>query len=78
MMAWHSGERRSTEFRRRHHTSSIQLAEIANEVKPRLLATYHRSHAGEQPTESGHDVLIEEIRRNYKGHVVAANDLDIF
>src|SRR5215510_3335527 len=26
----------------------------------------------------GHDVLIEEIRRNYKGHVVAANDLDIF
>jgi ribonuclease BN (tRNA processing enzyme) len=78
MMALHSGERPSPEFRRRHHTSSVQLAEIANKVKPRLLVTYHRSHAGELPSGSGEDVLIEEIRRNYKGKVVAANDLDVF
>jgi ribonuclease BN (tRNA processing enzyme) len=78
MVSWHSGERPSPEFRCRHHTSSVQLAEIANKVKPRLLVTYHRSHAGEQPSDPGHDILIEEIRSNYKGTVVAANDLDIF
>src|SRR5262245_11254009 len=75
---WHRGGRPSRELRRRHHTASIQLAQIANEVQTRLLVTSHRSRAGAQPTESGHDSLIEEIRRNYKGHVVAANDLDIF
>lgn len=69
--------RPSPEFRRRHHTSSLELAEIANTVKPRLLVTYHRSHAGEEP-QGRQDILVEEIRQIYRGEVVAARDLDIF
>ena len=34
------------EYRRRAHTSSTELAEIANTVKPGLLVLYHRSNAG--------------------------------
>jgi ribonuclease BN (tRNA processing enzyme) len=56
----------------------VQLAEIANEVKPRVLVTYHRSRVGEDGSNPGQDVLVEEISRAYKGHIVAANDLDIF
>jgi ribonuclease BN (tRNA processing enzyme) len=70
---------RSQEFRRRHHTSSVELAEIANTVKPGLLIIYHRSNAG--GALSGVDqeeVLIEEIKLDYKGLVVAGHDLDIF
>ena len=69
--------RPTPEFRRRHHTSSLELAEIANTVKPRLLVTYHRSHAGEEP-QGRQDILVEEIRQIYRGEVVAARDLDIF
>lgn len=78
MEASHS-PRPTPEFRRRHHTSSVELAEIANTVRPKLLVTYHRSAKGEVPPGPGQmDVLIDEIRRNYSGPVVAANDLDIF
>lgn len=79
MMACRNGARPSPEFRRRHHTSSIELAEIANKVKPGVLITYHRSTIGEGSSGPGQgDVLIDEIRRAYNGRVVAANDLDVF
>jgi ribonuclease BN (tRNA processing enzyme) len=78
MEARHS-PRPTPEFRRRHHTSSVELAEIANAVRPRLLVTYHRPTKGEGPPAPGQvDVLLEEIRRSYKGAVAAANDLDVF
>ncbi len=79
MMAYRNCARPSPEFRRKHHTSSVELAEIANEVKPGVLVTYHRTNIGEESTnpEQG-DVLMEEIKRDYKGCVVAANDLDVF
>ena len=70
---------RSQEFRRCHHTSSIELAEIANTVKPGLLVIYHRSNSGGGPTTfDREDVLIEEIRQSYRGRVIAAHDLDVF
>ena len=78
MMASRNVARPSLEFRRRHHTSSAELAEIANKIKPGLLITYHRSNVGEEGASSGGDVLIEEIRSGYEGRVVAANDLDVF
>jgi ribonuclease BN (tRNA processing enzyme) len=79
MMACRSGARPSPEFRRRHHTSSVELAEIANTVEPGLLITYHRSNIGEESSSlEQEDVLIEEIRHAYKGRVLAANDLDVF
>jgi ribonuclease BN (tRNA processing enzyme) len=78
MRALRSGSGRPTpEFRRRHHTSSLELAEIARAVQPGLLVTYHRSHTGETGAEP-EDVLLEEIRQVYAGAVAIANDLDVF
>jgi ribonuclease BN (tRNA processing enzyme) len=65
------------EYRRRHHTSSVELAEIANVVKPELLVLYHRSNAGGGDVDRK-DVVIDETRQSYKGKVVAAHDLDVF
>lgn len=78
MMASRNAARPSPEFRRRHHTSSAELAAIANKVKPGILVTYHRSSAGEESSAPDRDALIEEITRDFKGRVVAANDLDVF
>jgi ribonuclease BN (tRNA processing enzyme) len=66
-------------FRRSHHTSSEQLAEIANTINPGLLVLYHPSNAG-GGSKAPHvdDVLISEIRQTYNGRVVAARDLDVF
>jgi ribonuclease BN (tRNA processing enzyme) len=33
-------------YRRKYHTSSKELAELANRVKPRLLVLYHRANPG--------------------------------
>jgi ribonuclease BN (tRNA processing enzyme) len=67
------------DFRRTHHTSSKQLAEIARRVKPRLLVVYHHSNAGGGPlTADTDDVLLAEIREGYDGAVEVARDLDIF
>jgi ribonuclease BN (tRNA processing enzyme) len=67
------------EYRQRAHTSSVQLAEIANTVKPGLLVIYHRSNAGGASANADNEeVLIDEIRQIYKGKVVAGHDLDVF
>lgn len=67
------------EFRRTHHTSSRQLSDIANTVKPGLLVVYHHSNVpgGPMSTASA-DVLLNEIRQGYKGRVVVGRDLDVF
>lgn len=67
------------EYRRRAHTSSLELAEIANAVRPGLLVLYHRSNPGGAPASTDlEDVLIDEVQQSYKGNVVAAHDLDVF
>ncbi len=79
MLETRNAARPTPEFRRRHHTSSIELAEIANKMKPGLLVTYHRSNTGEgSPASDQEDVLVAEIRQTYDGKVVAARDLDIY
>lgn len=66
-------------FRRRHHTSSEELAAIANEVKPGLLVLMHRGGRGASfPSPESDRVLLEEIATTYSGSVVAARDLDVF
>ena len=67
------------EFRRRYHTSSLELAEIANAVQPGVLVLYHRGNrAGGPVTPQMDDILLAEIRETYAGEVVAARDLDVF
>jgi len=67
------------EFRRRYHTSSVELAAIANEVHPGLLVLYHRGNRSGGPlTQEMDDILLAEIKQTYNGEVVAGHDLDIF
>jgi ribonuclease BN (tRNA processing enzyme) len=79
MASFHRAPPRWQDYRRSAHTSSTELAEIANAVKPGLLVLYHRSNAGGDPTNLERDeVVVEEIRQAYKGKVVQGHDLDIF
>ena len=66
-------------FRRCHHTSAIELAAIANEVKPGLLVIYHRGNrVGGPVTREMDDLLVDGIRQTYKGEIVVGQDLDIY
>jgi ribonuclease Z len=55
------------------HTSTQQLAEIANKVKPKQLVLTHQLLWG-----ASKESMLNEIQLRYKGKVVYGNDLDIF
>ena len=60
---------------RNFHTSTTELADIASRAKPHLLILYHQMWFGDSTdTEAS---MLAEIRRNYKGRVVSAHDLDV-
>jgi ribonuclease BN (tRNA processing enzyme) len=65
-------------YRRKYHTSSSELAALANKTKPALLVLYHRASPGGIGRPNSEQVLLHEIRRTYKGKVVTGHDLDIF
>lgn len=66
------------EKRRKLHTSSQQLAEIAAKARPRLLIIYHFSNLGGHGRPNPEASLLQEIRKSYRGKVVVGHDLDIF
>jgi ribonuclease BN (tRNA processing enzyme) len=67
------------EFRRKYHTSSVELAAIANAVQPGLLVLYHRGNRAGGPVTAEMDkILLDEIGQTYRGDVVAALDLDVY
>ena len=49
--------------RKNLHTSSYELAEIANEAKPKLLVLYHRSNLGGRGGPNPEEILVEEIKK---------------
>ena len=55
------------------HTSTYQLADIANQVKPKLLILNHQLTFG-TPLQS----LLEEVKSKYTGAVFNGADLDIY
>ena len=55
------------------HTSSKELAEIANQAKPKLLILYHQLFWGTTDGE-----LESEVRKYYDGKVISGRDLDVF
>ena len=68
--------RRSPAWQRYHaaaHTSSLELAEIANQVKPGLLVLTHQLFWGTTEEE-----LLAEIREGYDGEVRCGRDLDVY
>ena len=73
------------QYRLAYHTSSKELAEIANKAKPGLLILYHRANPGCDQARTadcrvagGEEQLLKEIRQVYKGEVVAGHDLEIY
>ena len=67
---------RTEEWRKYHssvHTSTLELAEIARKVNPKLLVLYHQLFM--KQTEED---LLKEITECYDGKVVSGNDLDVF
>jgi ribonuclease BN (tRNA processing enzyme) len=65
-------------YRRKHHTSSKQLAALARRAKPALLILYHRANPGGERLPDPEQVLLDEIRQLYEGEVVTGHDLDVF
>jgi ribonuclease BN (tRNA processing enzyme) len=59
-------------YRAKYHTSTDQLAEIANRAKPDLLIVYHTS--SRVPDEQ----ILREIQKTYHGKVVISRDLDVY
>jgi ribonuclease BN (tRNA processing enzyme) len=59
-------------YRVKYHTSTEQLAEIANRAKPKLLILYHQS--GRAPDEQ----MLSEVHKGYAGKVVIGRDLDVY
>jgi ribonuclease BN (tRNA processing enzyme) len=64
------------EWKRYHsnfHTSTRQLADLAQKAKPGLLVLYHQLFWG-----TSEEALLKEVRENYTGKVVSGRDLDVY
>ncbi len=61
------------EYHSEHHTSTIELAEIATKAEPKLIVLYHILFWGSTP-----DNLLKEISASYSGKVIVGQDLDIY
>ena len=60
-------------YRARYHTTTDQLADIANRTKPGLLIVYHNA-----ANEPGLQEILRQIQLTYHGRVVIGHDLDVF
>ena len=60
-------------YHSKHHTSTIELAEIANIAKPKLLLLTHILFWG-----SSEEDIIDEIGSNYSGKVIVGEDLSVY
>ncbi len=59
-------------YHSRVHTSTRELAALANDIRPGRLLLYHQLFWGQTPQE-----LVAEISSEYAGDVVSAADLDL-
>ncbi|HZF15023.1 MAG TPA: MBL fold metallo-hydrolase [Steroidobacteraceae bacterium] len=63
------------------HTTTVQLAELAQKARPRLLILYHASitlRPAVNPKASSPEELLSEMTSRYSGHVVVGRDLDVY
>ena len=56
------------------HTSTVELAAIANETRPKQLILTHQMHLGPVTDEE----MVQEITDLYDGEVIFGRDLDVF
>ena len=67
------GPRSWQHYHATHHTSSVELAELASRARPKLLILNHQLFFG-----CPEDKLLSEIRTLYKGRVVSGKDLEVY
>ena len=65
------------EYRSKYHTTTTQLADIADKAQPALLIVHHRG-VGPKGREISEEQYLAEIRRTYGGKVVVGHDLDVY
>ena len=59
------------------HTTTYELAALAERARPKLLVLYHQMYFGKSGADTQASQLAE-IKSRYKGRVVSANDLDVY
>ncbi len=67
---------RPPEWQRYHaqaHTSTIELAKIATQAKPKLLVLYHQLFWGATDED-----IVNEVKRGYAGPVQSGRDLEVY
>lgn len=60
-------------YHAKNHTSTYELAELANKTKPKTIILYHMLFWGSTEQD-----LLDEINENYSGKVYVGRDLDIY
>ena len=65
-------------YRAKYHTSTTELAEIANRAKPGLLVVYHVAGGGADGQPIPDEKLLQEIQKTYRGKVVIGHDLEVY
>jgi ribonuclease BN (tRNA processing enzyme) len=65
------------QYRAKYHTTTSELAGIANKTQPGLLIVYHMG-VGPRGSEISDGEYLAEIRRTYSGRVVIGHDLDVY
>ena len=56
------------------HTSTVELAAIAREIRPKQLILTHQMHLGAITDEE----IVQEITDLYDGEIIFGRDLDVF
>lgn len=60
-------------YLRSNHTSTVELAELASEIRPGMLVLTHVLWFGCSERE-----ILDEVKAGYDGEVILANDLDVY
>lgn len=60
-------------YHRQSHTSTLELADIAEQTQPKLLILVHQLFWGADEND-----IMNEIKQHYQGITVSGNDLDVF
>jgi len=66
------------EYRRKYHTSTRELGELAKQARPGLLILYHVSRRAQDVDLIPEQVYLDEIGSVYSGRVVFGRDLDVY
>jgi ribonuclease BN (tRNA processing enzyme) len=61
------------DYYKNFHTSTLELADLANRARPKLLLLYHQLYRG-----GTDDDLVREIKTRYAGLVMSARDLGMY